>query len=257
MTAKKEDPARAALAEREAFERWADGQTRFEGASRRFLALNNAYIDFDLHGAWKAWQARAALSHPAGASAQQAARWVIVCETVLDVGRGGDVRTGGRPELGYALLSQAATFASEDAARAAHHEAGLPLGWVIMPLSRLLPDVALATPQQAEQASDAQDAARPRLTVRLTAFPESNGKRNWTAMFVRVKPFDGLIGNCGGITIARGEHWNRVAYEAECAKFLLGERDTEPFILDYGDDIATPDLWAGARERAAITKDQA
>lgn len=83
------------------------------------------------------------------------------------------------------------------------------------------------------------------LTVRLTSFPESNGKRNWTALLVRKEKWDGLIGNCGGITIERGELWNRVAYEAERARFLIGERDTEPFILDYGDDIKTPEEWKG------------
>jgi len=36
-----------------------------------------------------------------------------------------------------------------------------------------------------------------------------------------------------------------VAYEAECARALLGERDTEPHILDYGDDIKIPEAWAG------------
>lgn len=61
---------------------------------------------------------------------------------------------------------------------------------------------------------------------------------------------EGLIGNTGGVTIARGEYWNRVAYAAECAKFLLGERDTEPHILDYGDDIKTPDEWVRGKQRA-------
>ncbi len=91
----------------------------------------------------------------------------------------------------------------------------------------------------------AAPAGEPRLTVRVTSFPESNGKRNWTALLMRVDPWRGLIGNCGGITIARGELWNRVAYEAECARLLIGERDTEPSILDYGDDITTPEQWAG------------
>lgn len=86
---------------------------------------------------------------------------------------------------------------------------------------------------------------QPRLTVRLRSFPESNGKRNWTALLVRVDAWGGLIGNCGGITIDRGECWNRVAYEAERAKLLIGERDTEPDIMDYGDDIRTPEEWAG------------
>jgi hypothetical protein len=87
--------------------------------------------------------------------------------------------------------------------------------------------------------------AQPRLTVKLCSFPESNGKRNWTALLVRVDAWDGLIGNCGGITVDRGELWNRVAYEAERARFLIGERDTEPHILDYGDDIETPEQWPG------------
>jgi hypothetical protein len=68
-------------------------------------------------------------------------RWVVVCQTALDVGKGNDVRTGGRPELGYALIADAATFGSEDEARAALRGAGLPLGWALMPLSRLLPDL--------------------------------------------------------------------------------------------------------------------
>lgn len=87
--------------------------------------------------------------------------------------------------------------------------------------------------------------AQPRLKVRLTSFPESNGKRNWTALLVREKRLDGLVGNCGGVSLARGELWNRVAWEAECARYLIGERDTEPSILDYGHDIETPDQWPG------------
>lgn len=87
--------------------------------------------------------------------------------------------------------------------------------------------------------------SQSRLTVRLCSFSESNGKRNWTAMFVRVDEWHGLVGNCGGITIEQGEYWNRVAYHAEQAKFLLGERDTEPFILDYAEDIQTPEEWKG------------
>ncbi len=86
---------------------------------------------------------------------------------------------------------------------------------------------------------------QPRLTVRLTSFPESNGKRNWTALLVRVDAWGGLVGNCGGISLASGELWNRVAYGAERARFLIGERDTEPRILDYVDDIETPEQWAG------------
>ena len=98
---------------------------------------------------------------------------------------------------------------------------------------------------QVERGVGPHATVQPRLTVRVTSFPESNGQRNWTALLVRIEPWRGLVGNCGGITIARGELWNRVAYEAECARALLGERDNEPHILDYGDDIKTPDEWAG------------
>lgn len=106
-------------------------------------------------------------------------------------------------------------------------------------------DMLAAAPAITAVPQAAEPQRQPRLTVRVQSFPESNGKRNWTALLVRVDPWGGLVGNCGGITIARGEFWNRVAYEAECARALLGERDTEPFILDYGDDITTPDQWAG------------
>lgn len=88
-------------------------------------------------------------------------------------------------------------------------------------------------------------STQPRLTVRLVSFPESNGKRNWTAQLVRVGGFDGLVGSAGGITVAHGELWNRVAFEFERTRYLLGERDSEPYILDYGDDIKTPEEWAG------------
>lgn len=90
-----------------------------------------------------------------------------------------------------------------------------------------------------------EDSAKSAIELHVTlyAFPESNGKRNWTAMFKRVEPWGGLIGNCGGITIARGEYWNRVAYEAERARFLLGLRKTEPEIMHYGKDVMTPEEW--------------
>lgn len=77
--------------------------------------------------------------------------------------------------------------------------------------------------------------AQPKLTVDVLSFPESNGKKNWTALLRRAEKWDGLVGNCGGITIAHGERRNRVEYAAERTRFLLGLRDTEPFILDYAD----------------------
>lgn len=122
--------------------------------------------------------------------------------------------------------------------------------WILM-VGKLRKDPAEAAEivGQATPSARVAPAAQPRLTVRLTSFPESNGKRNWTALLVREEPWNGLVGNCGGVSLARGEFWNRVAYEAERARFLIGERDTEPFILDYGDDIETPDQWLGEKGR--------
>ena len=71
-------------------------------------------------------------------------------------------------------------------------------------------------------------------------------------MFVRTQPWHGLVGNAGGITIDRGEHWNRVAYHAERARFLLGERTTEPSIMAYGKDIKTPAEWEGGDPETAF-----
>ena len=90
---------------------------------------------------------------------------------------------------------------------------------------------------------------QPKLKVIVRSYPESNGKRNWTAIILREDPWGGLIGTGGGVVIACGENWNRVAYAAERAKYLLALRDDEPWILDYGTDIPTPDLWKGEKGR--------
>lgn len=67
----------------------------------------------------------------------------------------------------------------------------------------------------------------PKLSVWYGSMPESNGKSNWTAILVR----DGDISS--GITIARSEYPDRVRYEADRMRFLIGEISDEPFILDY------------------------
>lgn len=84
-------------------------------------------------------------------------RWAIVRETALDVGRGSDARTGGRPELGYAVISNAATFGSEGEAIYALRAANLPVGWVVMPVRRLLPDLFTAAPTPPAQPAVPED----------------------------------------------------------------------------------------------------
>lgn len=73
---------------------------------------------------------------------------------------------------------------------------------------------------------------RPVLTVWFGTMPETNGKTNWTAILHRAGK------GCwdGGICIARSEYEDRVRYEADNMKFLIGEIDKEPCILDYDEN---------------------
>lgn len=69
------------------------------------------------------------------------------------------------------------------------------------------------------------------LTVWYGSMPESNGKSNWTAILHRK-------GQCmsEGITISRSEYPERVRYEADELRHLIGELEKEPWILDYDAD---------------------
>lgn len=68
-----------------------------------------------------------------------------------------------------------------------------------------------------------------KLTVFYGSLPESNGKSNYTAILHR-----GDISK--GITIERGEYPERVRYDADRVRWLIGELDHEPWILDYDAD---------------------
>jgi hypothetical protein len=68
-----------------------------------------------------------------------------------------------------------------------------------------------------------------KLTVWYGSIPESNGKHNYTAILHR-----GDISK--GITIERNEYPDRVRYEADRVRWMIGELDKEPFILDYDAD---------------------
>ena len=78
------------------------------------------------------------------------------------------------------------------------------------------------------QPSPAPELERPRLKVWSAAMPESNGKSNFTAILMRE---GGDI--CDGFTIARSKYPDRVRYEADCVRWLIGELPEKPFILDY------------------------
>lgn len=79
------------------------------------------------------------------------------------------------------------------------------------------------------------DSSKPELTVWVGPMPESNGKSNFTAVLMRkgADLFDGLT---GGITIERSEYPDRVQYEADRMRYLIGELDAEPDILAYDPD---------------------
>lgn len=72
--------------------------------------------------------------------------------------------------------------------------------------------------------------AKPALSVVYGPMPESNGKSNFTAILCR----DGNI--LDGFTIARSEYPDRVRYDADCVRFLIGELAERPELLDYDGD---------------------
>lgn len=75
------------------------------------------------------------------------------------------------------------------------------------------------------------------LAVFYGKMPESNGKENWTAILHR-KSEDGLFGGIAdGITIDRSEYPDRVRYEADCVRYLIGEIDKKPNILEYDSEL--------------------
>ena len=73
---------------------------------------------------------------------------------------------------------------------------------------------------------------KPELTVWFGAMPESNGKTNWTAILHRK-------GKCisEGITLDCSEYEDRVRYEADRARYLIGELLEQPDILDYDPEL--------------------
>ena len=72
---------------------------------------------------------------------------------------------------------------------------------------------------------------KPELTVCYGSMPETNGKTNWTAMLHRKgqHPWE-------GITIERSEYPDRVRYESDRMRHLIGELSEEPDILEYDSD---------------------
>lgn len=72
------------------------------------------------------------------------------------------------------------------------------------------------------------------LTVWYGKMPESNGKSNWTAILMR-KGDSLLFGP--HMTIARSEYPDRVRYEADCVRHMIGELEEEPDMMSYDHDL--------------------
>ncbi len=101
---------------------------------------------------------------------------------------------------------------------------------------------------------------KPELTVWYGSMPETNGKTNWTAMLHRKgqHPWE-------GITIERSEYPDRVRYESDRIRHLIGELSEEPDILEYdadahsgyvkpGNSPVISDSWISCSERMPDTK---
>lgn len=74
--------------------------------------------------------------------------------------------------------------------------------------------------------------AQPELAVSYGAMPETNGKSNWTAMLHRKA--EGIMGPA--MTIARSEFPDRVRFEADEVRYLIGELVEQPDMLAYDMD---------------------
>lgn len=94
--------------------------------------------------------------------------------------------------------------------------------------------------QNAMDALDEKPPATPQLAVWFGPMPESNGKVNWTAILYRKEANTFLSGVGDGYTLARSEYTDRVRYEADRVRFLIGELATPPWILDYDSELNAP-----------------
>lgn len=81
--------------------------------------------------------------------------------------------------------------------------------------------------------ADVPAAPAPKLTVWFGPMPESSGKTNWTAILHRGDMVEGF-------TIGRSEHHDRVRYDADKVRWLIGETGFEPDILMYDGDMLSP-----------------
>lgn len=128
-------------------------------------------------------------------------------------------------------MRQTHTYAEMNVSPAAHNEIKVKLeqaGYAhLIDEGRLCLEGIALVPDEGEH-------LQPPLTVWYGAMPESNGKSNFTAI---VYPKGGDI--VDGITLDRSEYPDRVRYEADRMRYLLGELKERPHILNYEADVCS------------------
>jgi hypothetical protein len=94
-------------------------------------------------------------------------------------------------------------------------------------------DPAVAIAQSLAATPPPEMEAVPPLAVWYGEMPESNGRRNWTASLHRR---DGCI-HLDGFCFARSEYPDRVRYEADRMRWIIGDLADKPDILAYDADL--------------------
>lgn len=89
------------------------------------------------------------------------------------------------------------------------------------------------------------------LTVWYGAMPESNGKTNWTAILL---PKGHRVADATGFTIETSEYPDRVRYEADWMRWLIGELPEEPDILDYDANLHSDYVYPAVEHPIQIPK---
>lgn len=90
------------------------------------------------------------------------------------------------------------------------------------------------------------------LEVWYDSMPESCGRVNWTAILHRK---GGCISD--GVTIARSEYPDRVRYEADCYRYVLGLLPDKPFLLNYDTDKRSDYVYPPTPQKVALDQAQA
>lgn len=97
------------------------------------------------------------------------------------------------------------------------------------------------------------DRSAPELAVWYGKMPESNGKSNWTAILYRKGGEGSFMGRLSeGITIDRSEYPDRVRYEADRMRYLIGELDQEPDTLAYDEKLRSDYVYPPTEQQVEL-----